>query len=105
MVAEDGNDLALYADDITLECAHTLITTVERNIQKYLDQVIEWMDDNNLLLADKMLAALFSPDPAEYNYELSLRIKEELIEITEHPHIFRQPFDTKLKLQRTCKII
>ena len=46
----------------------------QARVQAYLDRVIQWLYNNNLILADKTQATLFTPDPAEFNHTLNLKI-------------------------------
>ena len=71
-----GDDLCVYADDVPLMAQDEKIHIAEQNAQTYLDKTIDWIDKNNLLLADKTQAAILTPDPAEYDRKLNLKKKE-----------------------------
>ena len=98
-----GLELDVNADDVTLSSSHEKIKTGETNAQTYLDETVAWMDENNLLLADKTQATLLTPDPAEYNYELNLKIKGEPLETTKTPKILGLTFDPKLTFAEHVK--
>ena len=98
-----GLDLDVYADDVTLSSSHEKIKTAETNAQTYLDETVTWIEDNNLLLADKTQATLLTPDPAEYNYVLNLKIKGESLETTKNPKILGLTFDPKLTFAEHVK--
>ena len=74
---EKGQGLDVYADDVTLLSSHEKTKTAIANAQQYLDLIIAWMDENNLILADKTQAALLTPDPAEQNYLTSENISNK----------------------------
>ena len=93
---EKGQDLSTYADDVTLLASHEKLEIVEQNAQLYLDVIIQWLRDNNLILADKTQATVFSPDPAEYNYQLNLTIDGIRLETKKNPKILGLVFDPKL---------
>ena len=93
---EKGQDLSTYADDVTLLASHEKLEIAEQNAQLYLDVVIQWLRDNNLILADKTQATVFSPDPAEYNYQLNLTIDGIRLDTTKNPKILGLVFDPKL---------
>ena len=59
---------------------------VNANIQPYLQDVLKWTKDNDLLLnTDKMTCTLLTPDPAEYNKQLGLQIDNTTLPMTTHP--------------------
>ena len=93
---EKGQDLSTYADDVTLLASHEKLKVAEENAQQYLNIVILWMRDNNLILTDKTQASVFTPDPAEYGYQLDLRIDGKRLKTTKHPKILGLIFDPKL---------
>ena len=71
----DSVQLTTYADDITITAPHTDIDIAKANIQPYLQDVLKWTKDNDLLLnTDKTTCTLLTPDPAEYNKQLGLQI-------------------------------
>lgn len=98
-----GLDLSVYADDVTMTSTHHRVDIAECNAQEYLDQIIKWLDDNNLILADKTQATLLTPDSAEYNRQLNLTIKGKRIETKKHPKILRLIFDPKLTFSEHIK--
>ena len=48
---------------MTLSASDEKMSVAEHHAQEYLDAFIQWMDENNLILADKTQAILFTPDP------------------------------------------
>ena len=57
----DSVQLTTYADDITNTAPHTDINIAKANIQPYLQDVLKWTKDNDLLLnTDKTTCTLFS---------------------------------------------
>ena len=71
----DSVQLTTFADDITITAPHTDINIAKANIQPYLQDILKWTKDNDLLLnTDKTTCTLFTPDPAEYNTQLGLQI-------------------------------
>ena len=101
--SENGTGLVVYADDVTLTSTHVVVKVAEHNAQEYLNRIIEWMDINKLLLADKTQASLFTPDPAEYNYRLNLQIKGQTIDTTKNPNILGLTYDPKLTFNEHIK--
>ena len=73
---EQGNTLIVYADDITLLSQHEKVEAAEQSAQQYLDQILIWMKENNLILADKTQATLFTTHPHEYKRKLNLFIAD-----------------------------
>ena len=57
-----GSDIIIvvYADDVTLLISHEKVSVAEREAQRYLDTVIQWLKENELVLADKTQAILKS---------------------------------------------
>ena len=102
---EKGTGLVVYADDVTLSSTHEKISIAESNAQDYLDRIIAWMEANNLILADKTQASLFTPDPAEYSRALNLNIKGNPLETTHHPKILGLTFDKRLNFNEHVKVI
>ena len=100
---EKGQDLATYADDVTLLASHEKIRVAEVYAQEYLDKIIQWMSDNNLILADKTQATLCTPDSAEYNHQLNLNINGVQLETVKHPKILGLYFDPKLTFNEHTK--
>ena len=99
----NGTGLSVYADDVTMSSSHHRIEIAEANAQEYLDRIITWLDENNLILADKTQATLLTPDPAEYNRQLNLTIKGKRIETTKHSKILGLIFDPKLNFSEHIK--
>ena len=59
----------------TITAPHADINTAKVNIQPYLQDILKWTNDNDLLLyTDKMTCTLLTPDPAEYRTQLGLQI-------------------------------
>ena len=84
----DSVQLTTYADDITMTAPHTDINMAKANIQPYLQDILKWTNDNDLLLnTDKTTCTLLSPDPAEYNTQLGLQIDNTTLPMTTHPKI------------------
>ena len=80
---------------------HTDINIAKANIQPYLQDVLKWTKDNNLLLnTDKMTCTLLTPDPAEYNTQLGLQIDNTTLPMTTHPKILGLTLDHKLTYNR-----
>ena len=61
------------------------------------------MKDNDLILADKTQATLFTPDPHEYDRQLNLYIDGNRLETTKHPTILGLTFDPKLTFNEHLK--
>ncbi|MEL7523123.1 MAG: hypothetical protein AAGJ80_16170, partial [Cyanobacteria bacterium J06553_1] len=101
---EKGMELDVYADDVTLLSTHEKVKAAETNAQQYLNQVIKWMKDNNLILADKTQATLFTPDPAEYSYQLNLKIDGTRLKTTPNPKVLGLTFDPKLNFTEHTKL-
>ena len=67
------------------------------NIQPYLQDVLKWTKDNDLLLnTDKTTCTLLTPDPAQYNTQLGLQIDNTTLPMTTHPKILGLTLDPKL---------
>ena len=62
--------------------SHEKVAVAEKIAQNYINRVLIWMDENNLLLADKTQATLFSPDPAEQDHQLNTYIRNEQVKTT-----------------------
>ena len=65
--------------------------------------VIEWIKENLLLLADKNQATLFTPDPSEYDHQLTINVDGELVETSKHPEVLGLTFDPKLNFNEHVK--
>ena len=100
--------LITYADDITILSTHTKPDTAQRQVQPYLEQIHEWTTNNQLKLnANKTTTTLFTPDPAQYNTPLTLRINNTTLPTVKHPKILGLTLDPKLTyaqhIQNTLK--
>ena len=95
--------LVVYADDVTLVITHEQINVAKERAQQYLDNIIQWLKNNDLILADKTQATLFTPHPAEYNHKLNLTIEGEILETINNPRILGLTFDTKLNFGEHTK--
>ena len=97
----DSVQLTTYADDITITAPHTDINIAKANIQPYLQDVLKWTKDNDLLHnTDKTKCTLLTPDPAEYNNQLGLQIDNTTLPMTTHPKILGLTLDPKLTYNR-----
>ena len=86
-----------YADDITITSTHTSTSAARTYIQPYLDKVFAWTKHNNLHInPDKTTCTLFTPDPAEYNANLKLKIHNKALPMATHPKILGLTLDPKL---------
>ena len=99
-----GLELVVYADDVTLLATHENITVAEEIAQPYLDTALQWMKDNDLILADKTQATLFTSDPAQYNHKLNLKIEDQQLETKKNPVVLGLTFDPKLNFNEHIKI-
>ena len=87
--------------DITITAPHTDINIAKANIQPYLQDVLKWTKDNDLLLnTDKTTCTLLIPDPAEYNTQLGLQIDNTTLPMTTHPKIIGLTLNPKLTYNR-----
>ena len=97
----DSVQLTTYADDIAITAPHTDINIAKANIQPYLQDILKWTKENDLLLnTDKTTCTLLTPDPAEYNTQLGLQIDNTTLPITTHPKILGLTLDPKLTYNR-----
>ena len=97
----DSVRLTTCADDITITAPHADINIAKANIQPYLQDVLKWTKDNDLLLnTDKTTCTLLTPDPAEYNKQLGLQIDNTTLPMTTHPKILGLTLDPKLTYNR-----
>ena len=104
--------LVVYADDVTIVVSHEKTKEAGEGAQIYVDKVVEWIKENLLLLADKNQASLFTPDPSEVNYQLTINIDGEPVETSKHPEVLGLTFDQKLnfnehvkKVKNTLKLV
>ena len=87
----------VYADDITITSAHTSTSAAKKYIQPFLHKVFSWTKQNNLTLnPDKTTCTLFTPDPAEYNSNLDLKINNNALRMATHPKFLGLTLDPKL---------
>ena len=98
-----GITLVVYADDVTLLVTHEKIKVIEERAQAYLDVVVKWIKDNDLILADKTQVTLFTPDPAEFDHQLNLKIENTPLETKKNPVILGLTFDPKLNFTQHIK--
>ena len=97
----DSVQLTTYADDITITAPHTDIKIANANIQPYLQDILKWTKDNDLLLnTDKTTCTLLTQDPAEYNTQLGLQIDNTTLPMTTQLKILRLTLDPKLTYNR-----
>ena len=88
-------------NNITITAQHTDINIAKANIQPYLQDVLKWTKDNDLLLnTDKTTCTLLTPDPAEYNKQLGHQIDNTTLPMTTHPKILGLTLDPKLTYNR-----
>ena len=84
-----------------IKCKYILNANREANIQAYLQDVLKWTKDNDLLLnTDKTTCTLLTPDLAEYNKQLGLQIDNTTLPMTTHPKILGLTLDPKLTYNR-----
>ena len=68
-------NLTTYADDITILSTHTNINTAKQQAHSYLQDILNWTKQNNLILnPSKSQTILFTPHPAEHSINLRLTI-------------------------------
>ena len=97
----DSVQLATYADDIPIPAPDTDLNIAKANIQPYLQDILKWTKDNDLLLnTAKMTCTLLTPDPAKYNTQLGLQIDNTTLPMTTHPKILGLTHDSKLTYNR-----
>ena len=66
--------------------SHHNYLKAQETLQPYLEEIFFWTKENDLILIpDKSTATLFTPDPAEYNKTLNLRINNTLIPTAKTP--------------------
>ena len=86
-----------YADDITITSTHPNKSAAKTYIQPYLNKVLAWTQQNNLNInPDKTACTLFTPDPAEYNSNLEVKINNTKLHMTTHPKFLGLTLDPKL---------
>src|SRR6476661_4492219 len=78
--------LTTYADDMNPAASHYNYLKAQDTLQPYLEEIHSWTKENDLILnPDKSIATPFTPDPAEYNKTLNLRINNTLIPTVKTP--------------------
>ena len=86
-----------YADDTTIISTQTNTSAAKKYIQPYLHKVFAWTKQNNLTLnPDKPSCTMFTPDPAEYNSNLDLKINNTALPMATHPKVLGLTVDRKL---------
>ena len=66
-------------------------------IQPYFYKIYKWATTNNLHInTAKTITTLFTPDAAEYDTTLSLKLNNQTLPTTKHPKFFRIALDAKL---------
>src|SRR6476469_1742606 len=97
--------LTTYADDMNPATSRHNYLKAQETLQPYLEEIYSWTIGNDLILnPDKSTATLFTPDPAEYNKTLSLRINNTLIPTVKNPKILGVPLDPKLNFAEHTRI-
>jgi len=93
--------LDTYADDMNTLSSHQNIQTAQNQLQPYLETIHTWTTENNLILnPDKSSSTLFTPDPAEYNTKLNLKINNQTIPTNKNPKILGLTLDPKLNFSK-----
>ena len=93
-----------YADDLNTLSSHQSITVAQNNLQPYLNELYTWTKENDLLLnPTKSQATVFTPDPAEFQTQLTLTINQKTIPTVKHPKILGITFDPKLTFSEHIK--
>jgi hypothetical protein len=97
--------LTAYPDDMNPAASHSKYLKAQETLQPYLEEIFTWTKENDLILnPDKSTATLFTPDPAEYNITLDLRINNTLMPTVKNPKILGVTFDPKLNFAERTKI-
>ena len=72
--------ITTYADDIIITAPHTKHCKAQQLIQPHLYKIYEWATTNDLHIStDKTNTTLFTPDPAEYDTTLSLKLNNQTL--------------------------
>ena len=83
-----------YADDITITYTHTSTSVAKIYIQPYLHTVFAWTKQNNLTLnPDKTTCTLFTPDNAEYNSNLDLKLNNTALPMATYSKVLCLTFN------------
>ena len=97
--------LTTFADNMNPAAAHCKYLKAQETLQPYLEEIYTWTKENDLILnPDKSTATLFTPDPAEYNTTLNLRINNTLIPTVKNPKILGVTLDPKLNFSEHIRI-
>src|SRR6476469_4015966 len=97
--------LTTYADDMNPAASDHNYLKAQENLQPYLEEIHSWTKENDLILnSDKSTATLFTPDPAEYNKTLNLRINNTLIPTVKNPRVLEVTLDPKLNFAEHTRI-
>ena len=99
-----GIVLVVYADDVTLLVSHEKIRVIEQRAQTYLNEVVQWIKENGLILADKTQVTLFTPDPAEHGTQLNIELEGARLETKKNPVILGLTLDPKLNFSQHTKV-
>src|SRR6476469_7694738 len=68
--------------------SHHNYLKAQETLQPYPEEIYSWTKENDLILnPDKFTSSLFTPDPAEYNKTLNLRINNTVIPTVKNPKI------------------
>ena len=85
------------ANPVTITSTHTSMSAARKYIKPYLHKVYDWTQHNNLIInPDKTTCTLFTPDPAEYNSNLSLNINNKALPMALHSKVLGLTLDPKL---------
>ena len=72
--------ITIYTDDTTIIASHTKHHKAQQILLLYFRKICEWAIINNLHInTDKTTTILFTPDPAEYNTTLSLKLSHQTL--------------------------
>src|SRR6476661_1055901 len=85
--------------------SHHNYLKAQETLKPYLEEIYSRTKENNLILnPDKSTATLFTPDPAEYNKTLNLRINNTLIPTVKNPKILGVTLAPKLNFAEHTRI-
>src|SRR6476469_8349150 len=86
--------------------SHHNYPKAQETLRPYLEEIYSWTKENDLILnPDKFTTILFTPDPAEFNKTLNLRINNTLIPTVKNPKILGITLDPKLNFVEHTRII